>query len=103
MDAIESIEPTEDAVRNHAELSQSQRDQLLEAVRQFRREGSERYSETQKVIFLQDGIDLERPIKNDKIASDSERTVAFVQGHRCVSLSKLRTNPEYTTALEEAG
>jgi hypothetical protein len=63
--------------------------------------GSERYGETEKVIFLQEGIELDRPVENDKTASDSDRTVAFVQGHRYVSFSKLQQNPEYTTELEE--
>jgi hypothetical protein len=101
MDAIESIELTEDTVQNHPDLSQSQREQLLDAVTQFRENSSERHGETEKVIFLQGGIGLDRPVKNDKTASDSDRTVAFVQGHRYVSLSKLRKNPEYTTELED--
>lgn len=77
-DGIESIELTEETVQNHPDLSQSQREQLLDAVTQFRKEGSERYGETEKVIFLRDGIELNRPVKNDKTASDSDRTVAFV-------------------------
>lgn len=102
-DAIESIELTEEAVSNNADLSSSQREQLREAVEQLREEGSERYGETQKVIFLQDGIELEYSVKNDKTASDSDRTVAFVQGHRYVSFSKLQESPEYTTELEDSG
>ena len=98
--AIESIELTEEQVRNNADLSQSQREPLLEAVTQFRKEGAERYGETEKVIFLQDDIDLDRSVENDKTASDSDRTVAFVQGHRYVSFSELRMNPKYTTELE---
>ena len=100
-DAIESIELNEDTVRSHPDLSQSQRKQLLDAVTQFRKEDSERHGETEKVIFLRDGIELDRPVKNDKTASDSDRTVAFVQGHRYVSFSELRENPEYTTQLED--
>lgn len=101
-DSIESIELTKEAVQNHSELSQSQRDELLSAVEGLRRDDSERYGETQKVIFLRDGIELDRAIVNDKTASDSDRTVAFVQGHRYVSLSKLRESPEHTTELEES-
>ncbi|WP_158855030.1 hypothetical protein [Halorhabdus sp. CUG00001] len=101
-DAIESIELTEETVRNRANLTQSQREQLLDAVTQFRKEESERYGETEKVIFLQDGIKLDHPVKNDKTASDSDRTVAFVQGHRYVSFSKLRGNPDYTSELEDS-
>ncbi|EMA25157.1 hypothetical protein C443_03139 [Haloarcula argentinensis DSM 12282] len=101
-DAIESIELTEEAVRDQPDLSQTQRGQLLDAVTQFRKKGAERYGETEKVIFLQDGIELDHPVTNDKTASDSDRTVAFVQGHRYVSFSKLRESPEYTTELEES-
>lgn len=100
--AIESIELTEEAIQNRADISQSQREQLLDTVATLRNMGSERYGETEKVIFLQEGIELERPVENDKTASDSDRTVAFVQGHRYVSLSKLQENPEYTTELEES-
>ena len=99
--AIESIELTEEAIRNRADLSQSQREKLLDTVATLRNMGSERYGETEKVIFLQEGIELDRPVENDKTASDSDRTVAFVQGHRYVSFSKLQQNPEYTTELEE--
>jgi hypothetical protein len=41
-------------------------------------------------------------VKNHNTPRDSDRTVAFVQGHRYVSFSKLRENPEYTTELEES-
>ena len=99
--AIESIELTEETIRNRADLSQSQSEQLLDTVATLRNMGSERYGETEKVIFLQEGIELDRPVENDKTASDSDRTVAFVQGHRYVSFSKLQQNPEYTTELEE--
>lgn len=99
--AIESIELTEEAIRNRADLSQSQREKLLDTVATLRNMGSERYGETEKVIFLQEGIELDRPVENDKTASDSDRTVAFVQGHRYVSFSKLQQNPKYTTELEE--
>jgi len=101
-DSIESIELTEQAVQGHPDLTQSQLDQLLDAVEQLHAEGSERYGDTEKVIFLREGQKLSQPIKNDKTASDSDRTVAFVQGHRYVSFSKLQENPEYTTELEES-
>lgn len=100
--ATESIELSEDAVRDNADLSQSQREMLLDAVLKMREDDLERYGETEKVIFLQDGIELDHPVENDKTASDSDRTVAFVQGHRYVSFSKLQANPEYTTQLEES-
>lgn len=102
MSAVESIEFTEETVRKHPDLSQTQREQLLEAVIWLREEGSERHEETGKVLFLRDDVELGRPVQNDKTASDSDRTVAFVQGHRYVSLSKLRDNVEYTTELEDS-
>ncbi len=102
VNSIESIELTEEAVEGHPGLSSPQREQLSEAVEQLREEKSERYGETQKVVFLRDGEELDRPVKNDKTASGSDRTVAFVQGHRYVSFSKLRENPEYTTELEDS-
>ena len=102
MSAIESIEFTEETVRDHPNLSQSQREQLLEAVVWLREEGSERHGETGKVLFLRDDIELDHPVENDKTASDSDRRVAFVQGHRYVSLFKLQDNTEYTTELEDS-
>jgi hypothetical protein len=99
--AIESIELTEETVGAHPDLSQSQREQLLEAVTKLRSRGSERHGEMEKVIFLDEGIELGSPVKNDKTASDSDRTIAFVQGHRYVSFSKLRENPKFTTELED--
>ena len=42
---------------------------------------------------------LEQPVQNDKTASESDRTVAFVQGHRYVPA--FRDNPITTSALEE--
>jgi len=53
-------------------------------------------------VFLWDGEELDRQVKNNKTASGSDRTVAFVQGQRYVSFSKLRENPEYTTELEDS-
>jgi len=41
-EAIESIGLTEETVRNHPDLSESQREQLLDAVTQFRKEESKR-------------------------------------------------------------
>jgi hypothetical protein len=52
--------------------------------------------------FLRDGIEPYHPVKNDKTARDSDRTVAFVQGHRYVSFSELRENPDYKTELEDS-
>ena len=63
--------------------------------------GSERYEDTEKVLFLDEGLELDDTISNDKTASDSDRTVAFVQGHRYVSLSDLREGPQFTSGLEE--
>ncbi|WP_245545398.1 hypothetical protein [Halomicrobium katesii] len=99
--AAESITLDEGTIRDHPKLSRSQEQSLLQAVEKMRENESERYGDTQKVLFLKPDLNLERPVQNDKTASDSNRTVAFVQGHRYVSLSTLRDNPSYTTELEE--
>ncbi|TKX52930.1 hypothetical protein EXE42_14965, partial [Halorubrum sp. SP3] len=83
------------------ELSHRQEQSLLESVKRMRQNGSERYGDTQKVLFLKPDLKLNRAVQNDKTASDSNRTVAFVQGHRYVSLSTLRENPRNTTELED--
>lgn len=100
--ALENIELTEEAVQDRKDLSKTQREKLLDTVQKLRDTGSERYGETEKIIFLQDGIELNQRAENDKTASDSDRTVAFVQGHRYVSFSKLQENPKYTTELEDS-
>lgn len=60
--------------------SQHQESELLEAVELMWENGSGRYQEAKKVLFLKGNIELERAVRNDKTASDSNRTVAFVQG-----------------------
>lgn len=83
------------------EFSRRQREKLLDAVKDMKNVHSDRYKDTEKVIFLDESFELDRPVTNEKTASDSDRTVAFVQGHRYVSLTDLREGPEYTTELEE--
>ncbi|MFC7139775.1 hypothetical protein ACFQMA_07980 [Halosimplex aquaticum] len=99
--SIESVTLDEETVRGHPDLSQHQESELLRAVELMRENGSDRYRETEKVLFLEEDVELEQAIRNDKTASDSNRTVAFVQGHRYVSLTTLQENPTYTTELEE--
>ena len=99
--SIESITLDEETVEDHPELSDHQEQSLLESVGKMRENESERYGETQKVLFLEPDLELDRAVQNDKTASDSNRTVAFVQGHRYVSLSTLRAGPRHTTELEE--
>lgn len=98
--SIESISLEEETIRGHSELSKHQEEELLQAVKLMRENGSDRYNETEKVLFLKPDLELDQVIRNDKTANDSNRTVAFVQGHRYVSLSTLRENPSYTTELE---
>lgn len=100
-DSVESIALTEEAIQEASGLSQSWKSELLEVVEKMRENGSERYGDMQKVLILEPDIELEQPIRNDKTASDSTRTVAFVQGHRYISLSTLQESPKYTTELEE--
>jgi hypothetical protein len=99
--SVESISLDEETVRAHPDLSQHQEEELLEAVELMRENGSNRYNENEKVLFLDPDLELDRAIRNDKTASDSNRTVAFVRGHRYVSLSTLHENPRATTELEE--
>ena len=69
-------------------------------MKKMRENGSERYGEEQQVAFLGKGIELEHTVVNDKTVSDSDRRVAFVQGHRYVSFSALEDQPRYTSTLE---
>ena len=102
-DAIESVELTEDAVESAESVTPTQREELLEVVQRLRESESDRYSSEQKVLFLDDkkGLTLNHGIRNDKTADESDRTVAFVQGHRYVSAGALRENPSTTSALED--
>jgi hypothetical protein len=99
--AVESVTLTESGVASASGLTQYQEHELSEVVEELRANGSERYGNTEKVLFLEPDIELDEPIRNDKTASDSNRTVAFVQGHRYVSLATLRDDPTGTTELEE--
>ncbi|EMA41424.1 hypothetical protein [Halococcus hamelinensis] len=96
---VDDIVLTEDGVEQ-ADLTDEQRERLIAAVEEMRENGAERYGEEQQVAFLGEGIELERVVENNKTASDSDRRVAFVQGHRYVSLSALEDEPEYTSILE---
>jgi len=98
--AIDAIELTKDAVNTDDRLTSTQREELLNVVDQMKQENAERYEAEEQVLFLGEPIELSRPITNDKTASDSDRTVAFVQGHRYASLSRLKDEPEWTTQLE---
>jgi hypothetical protein len=55
-----------------------------------------------KVLLLkrEPDLELDRPVINDKTASDSDRKVAFVRNQRYASLSDLCKSPEYTSELE---
>lgn len=103
-DSVESVELTRTGVETLESLSGSQRTALLDVVDELEAADSDRYGSDQKVVFLdeQDGISLEEPVQNDKTAEGSDRTVAFVQGHRYVSASALRKEPTTTSALEES-
>lgn len=101
-DSIESIELTDDAVAAADALTASQREQLLKVVDELGAADSDRYGSEQKVLFLdgERGFALDEAIRNDKTAEGSDRTVAFVQGHRYVSASSLRSDPDWTSELE---
>jgi hypothetical protein len=100
-DQLEQVKLTPQGIRRK-NLSKTKSKRLLAAIRFMYENDSDRFDEVQKVMFLEDGFQLNSPVKNDKTASDSNRTVAFVRGHRYVSFSKLRGNPEYTTELEDS-
>lgn len=104
IDSVESVELTREGVEKVESLSSEQRNELLRAVDELRAENSDRYGNDQKVVFLdgEEGITLEQSVENDKTAEGSDRTVAFVQGHRYVSASALRKGPATTSALEES-
>ena len=55
-----------------------------------------------KVLLLkrEPDLELDRPVINDKTASDSDRKVAFIRNQRYASLSDLCKSPEYTSELE---
>ncbi|NKE37470.1 hypothetical protein GWG54_16975 [Natronococcus sp. JC468] len=99
---IESIELTEDALEEATQISPAQRRRLEDGIATLRDQNADRYGSEQKVLFLdlERGFTLEQPVQNDKTASESDRTVAFVQGHRYVSASALRDNPTTTSTLE---
>ena len=93
---VDEVTLTENGVEQHPKLTRSQKEELLSVLAESeKRRGSEL-----QVIFLRDDLELDRPVENDKTATDSNRRVAFVQGHRYVSLSALKEQPEYTTELE---
>ena len=102
LDWLESIELSTTAVEGST-LNERNRERLLNAVSEIAAVNGQRYGEEHKVAFLdrEAGIALDGAIENDKTASDSDRRVAFVQGHRYVSLAKLKQSPCRTTAIED--
>lgn len=103
--SIERVELTADGVEDayeRGELSEAERDELLETVERLAANDSERHESEQKVLFLDQtsGFTLEEPIRNDKTANDSDTRVAFVYDRRYVSAEKLRGSPESTSELE---
>lgn len=100
VDSVESVTLTEERIRTSEQLSTQQEEELLDVIERMAANGSERVGDTQKVLFLAPDLELDAPIRNDKTAKDSNRTVAFVRGHRYVSLSDLQSGVEWTTELE---
>ncbi|MFC6723451.1 hypothetical protein ACFQE1_03405 [Halobium palmae] len=93
---VDDVLLTEAGIEQHDELSSSQREELHEIIdSEYRRHG-----DRNQVLFLEEDFTLSEPVRNDKTASDSDRRVAFVQGHRYVSLSALQSEPSGTTDLE---
>jgi hypothetical protein len=100
-DSVDAVSLTEDGVDAAEELTDSQRSELRDVVEQLDASDSERHGQTQKVLFLGEEKQLEGPISNDKTAEDSDQRVAFVYGHRYVSLTDLLEEPSTTTGLED--
>ncbi|WP_084157177.1 hypothetical protein [Haladaptatus cibarius] len=94
---VDDVLLTEEGIEDANELTDEQREQL----RQVLDPDWERYGERQQVLFLADDLELSQSVRNDKTASESDRTVAFVQGHRYVSFSDLQAEPATTTELED--
>ncbi|WP_254862267.1 hypothetical protein [Halovivax gelatinilyticus] len=103
-DSIETVELTREGVENATSVTEVQREALRNAVDGLEAADADRYGSDQKVIFLDEDseIKLDGPVSNDKTAEGSDRTVAFVQGHRYVSASALRESPLTTSALEDS-
>lgn len=103
--SIESVELTAEGIAEAFEredLSESQYEKLLNVVEELEKDNSERYGQTQKVLFLDEasGITLNAPVTNDKTADSSDTRVAFVYDRRYVSAEKLKQSPEKTSELE---
>lgn len=101
VDSVESVTLTREGIRDSEQLTKRQEKELLDVVERMEANGSERVGDTQKVLFLEPDFELDASVRNDKTANDSNRTVAFVQGHRYVSLSDLQSGVERTTELED--
>jgi hypothetical protein len=99
--SIESVTLTESGVKEVDDLADNHRSELKEVVSEMEEDDSERYGKTQKVLFLEPETELDSSIPNDKTAEDSNQQVAFVYGHRYVSLADLLEEPTATTDLEE--
>lgn len=100
---VESIELSKGAVEENEIISDKFRTSLLEALDRMEdseNKGYGRLGKNQKVMLLEDDIELESPIINNKTAKTSDQKVAFVQGHRYVSLEDIKQNPGHTTELE---
>lgn len=100
---VESIELSKEAVEENEIISDKFRQSLLNALNRMKDSGNKGYGrlgKKQKVMLLEDDLNLDSPIINDKTAETSDQKVAFVQGHRYVSLEDLKQNPEHTTELE---
>ena len=102
IDSIDSVELTREGVENATSLTEEQRMELRKAVDGLEEVGADRYGSDHKVIFLDEsaGFSLDEPVSNDKTAEGSDRTVAFVQGHRYVPASALEKGPSTTSTLE---
>jgi hypothetical protein len=103
LDSVESVVLSRNGIEAEKNLSDDQRERLLDLLDYVRQRSPARIGEPHKVIFLSAPDDpgtirLPHPIVND-LTSASGRTVAFTQNQRYVSLDALQSAPDTTTEL----
>lgn len=100
LEAIESISKEEIPIRT--DLSETTRKRLLVLIENLEQEQSERLNERLKIVFLSspdshDTLTLPHAIEND--FAPNGKKLAFVQGQRYISLTRLRKAPQTTSQL----
>jgi hypothetical protein len=102
---IEQIMMTREAVEGYSD-DKGHRERFLFVIDELDKSASPRIGELAKVLFLSMPdddmtINLPNDIEND-LMSESDRTIAFTQGQRYVSLERLQQAPLTTSELLKA-